>query len=55
MTLKLSSLAADLDRERDGDWIDIPDLLDVALKVRSLHFPEYRIAYDQMIASPMTR
>jgi len=48
MTIKLKSLAADLKKEVEGDWIDIPDLPDVSLKVRSLQSPAYTVARDLM-------
>lgn len=48
MTIKLASLAADLKKEVEGDWIDIPDLPGVALKVRSLQSPAYSVARDLM-------
>lgn len=47
MTVKLSSLRADLTREAEGDWVDYPDWPGVALHVRSLQTPAYRIARDQ--------
>lgn len=44
MTVKLGSLRADLKRENDGDWIDIPELPGVRLKVRSLHYGPFQAA-----------
>jgi len=44
--VKLGSLKADLVKEADGEWIDIPDLPGVALKVRSVNFPAYKTARD---------
>jgi hypothetical protein len=46
MTVKLQSLKADLVRESEGDWVDIPDLPGVRLKVRSFHYGPYRMARD---------
>lgn len=48
MTIKLTSLKADLDRESRGDWIEIPDLPGVSLKVSSQHLPAYKIARDML-------
>lgn len=42
--MKFSSLKADLQREQEGDWVEIPDLLGVSLKVRSLHTTAYGMA-----------
>lgn len=44
MTVKLSSLKADVARERDGDWVDIPDLPGVRLKVRSFFYGPFQAA-----------
>lgn len=42
MALKLESLAANREKENDGDWVVIPDLGGaVSLKVRSLHFAPF--------------
>lgn len=46
MPIKLSSLAVDLTRETEGDWVDLPDLPGVRLKTRSLHYAPYRVARD---------
>lgn len=48
MTVKLSSLRANLKRETDGDWIDIPDLPGVALLVRSFHYGPFQAAKQQI-------
>lgn len=44
MSVKLSSLAVDINAEQSGDWVDIPDLPGVALKVRSINAPAYQVA-----------
>lgn len=49
MTVKLSSLRADTAREEAGDWITIPDLPGVRLKVRSLQSVSYVSARDVLI------
>ena len=49
MTIKLSSLKADLEREAKGDWIDYPDWPGVAFKVSSLHTPAYAMARDLLV------
>jgi hypothetical protein len=46
MTVKLSSVKADLDREAKGDWVDFPDWPGVAFKVSSLLLPAYRVERD---------
>lgn len=49
MTIKLSSLKADLAREEQGDWIEYPDWPGVAFKVSSLHTPAYATARDLLV------
>lgn len=49
MTIKLTSLKADLDREEQGDWIDIPDCPGLRLQVRSIESPSYVIPRDQLV------
>lgn len=49
MTVKLSSLKADLAREEKGDWVDFPDWPGVSFNVSSLHLPAYQTARDQLI------
>lgn len=44
--IKLSSLRADVQREKDGDWVDIPELPGVALKVRGFAYGPFQIARD---------
>jgi len=48
VTVKLTSLKVDLDREEKGDWIDSPDLPGVKFKVSSLHVPAYQIALGML-------
>jgi hypothetical protein len=48
MTVKLSSLRADLKRESDGDWVPYPELgSDVAFKVRALSYGPYQTKRDR--------
>lgn len=49
MTVKLSSLKADLDREAKGDWIEFPDWPGVAFNVSSLLIPQYTTARDMLL------
>ena len=42
--MKLDDIAVDLDREEQGDWVEIPDLPGVTLKVRSLYNKDYQHA-----------
>lgn len=46
MTVKLSSLRADLEREAKGDWEPYPDWPGVEFNVSSLHLPAYTTARD---------
>jgi len=43
MAIKLSSLRANTRRENDGDWVDIPDLPGVRLKVRGAGYGPYQM------------
>ncbi|MGB3898353.1 MAG: hypothetical protein WA973_07335 [Mesorhizobium sp.] len=49
MTVKLSSLKADLAREEKGDWIEYPDWPGVEFNVSSLHLPAYVAARDLLV------
>lgn len=49
MTVKLSSLKADLAREAKGDWIEYDEWPGVAFNVSSLHLPAYTVARDIML------
>jgi hypothetical protein len=42
VTVKFSSLKADVDRETKGDWVPSPDFPGVELFVSSLHLPAYQ-------------
>lgn len=44
MSVKLASLKADLDRESEGGWVDVPDLPGVALLVRGYSYGPYKLA-----------
>lgn len=44
MAVSLSSMRANTRRENDGDWIDIPDLPGVRLKVRGAGYGPYQMA-----------
>jgi hypothetical protein len=49
--IKLSSLKANLDKEREGDWIPAPEIGDgVAFLVRSTNYPAYVTARDEASA-----
>lgn len=50
MALKITSIAADLAKETDGDWVDIAEWPGVRLKVRSLNSKDYQNAREQRIA-----
>lgn len=49
MTVKLSSLAADLALEARGDWVDYPEWPGVAFNVSSLQKPAYVTERDLML------
>ena len=49
MSVKLNSLAADTAKEAEGDWVEIPELVEVRLKVRSFNNPQYRTARDLLL------
>lgn len=49
MTVKLSSLKANLDRETKGDWIDFPDWEGVSFNVSSLNLPAYTTKRDLLL------
>lgn len=49
MTVKLTSLAADLAREENGDWIDFPEWPGVAFNVSSLLKPAYVTERDILL------
>lgn len=46
--VKLSSLKADLAREKKGDWIAYPDWPGVEFNVSSIHLPEFTTARSLM-------
>ena len=46
MTIKLSSLKADLEREKKGDWIDYPLWPGCRFRVSALTLPAYEAARD---------
>lgn len=48
--LKISSIAADLAKEAEGDWIDIAEWAGVRLLVRSIHNKLFQNAREQRIA-----
>ncbi|TIR34575.1 MAG: hypothetical protein E5X35_07630 [Mesorhizobium sp.] len=48
MTIKLSSLKADLAREEKGDWMPALDIPGVEFNVSSLHLPAYQTALALM-------
>lgn len=47
--LKLSSIRADLDRERQGDWVDSRQWPGVRFCVRALTTPAYQIRRDALV------
>lgn len=46
--VKLSSLKADLTREKKGDWVAFPDWPGVEFNVSSIHLPEFTTARSLM-------
>lgn len=55
MTVKLDSIASDIDREQEGDWIDYPDWPGVKFHVRSLNYPPYKIAREMLLQKLIRR
>ena len=55
MTVKLSSIASDIVREQEGDWIDYPDWPGVKFHVRSLNHPPYKTARDLLLQKMIRR
>ena len=49
MTIKIDSILVDVDIERNGQFIEIPEWPGVSLGVRSLELPAYKIALDVLI------
>lgn len=49
MAVKLGSLKVDLKRESEGEWVPIPDLPGVKLKVRSFNYGPYKMANSVML------
>jgi len=52
--MKLTDIAVDLEREEQGDWVEIPDLPGVSLKVRSLYNKDFQQAH-QLMARKLNR
>lgn len=50
MAIDLNSLRSDLKREREGDWIEIPDLPGVEYCVRSNNYQPFQDAWNALIA-----
>lgn len=55
MTVKLSSLRADMRRQNDGDWVEVPALPGVELKVRGLNYGPYQADLSQVRARWISR
>jgi hypothetical protein len=49
MALKISSIAVDLAKETEGDWIDIAEWPGVRLKVRSINSKDYQTARETRV------
>lgn len=49
MAVKLGSIKADLKRETEGEWVDIPDLPGVRLRVRSFNYGPFRAARNAVL------
>jgi len=52
--MQLNQIAVDVEREEKGDWVEVPDLPGVSLKVRSLYNKDYQHA-QQVAARKMAR
>lgn len=55
MTIKLSSLKADLAQDAAGEWIEFPDWPGVAFKVSSIQLPAYVAARSMMLQKQSRR
>lgn len=49
MTVKFGSLKSDIEKEKTGDWVEVPDLPGVSFLVRSFNHPPYRVARDLLV------
>lgn len=49
MTIKLSSIKNNVEAERNGTLIAIPEWPGVSLAVRSMESPAYKLALDQLV------
>lgn len=49
MTIKLKSLAVDLKKESDGDWVPYLPWKGVRFHVRSTAFPEFKTAQERLL------
>lgn len=49
MAVKLGSLKDDIQKEREGDWINIPALPGVKLKSRSFNYPPFKTERELML------
>jgi hypothetical protein len=51
MAIRLKSLKADLNKEREGDWVSYPDFgdPDVAFKVRAMTNPDFQAKFDREV------
>lgn len=47
MALKISSIAVDLAKEQEGDWVEIAEWPGVRLKVRSINSKDFQNAREQ--------
>jgi hypothetical protein len=53
VAIKLSSIKADIVKEMEGEWIDIPDIPGIAFLLRSSHYPPFVTAKAQAIRKLM--
>lgn len=49
MTIKLKSLAVDLKKESDGDWVPFLPWKDVKFHVRSTSYPQFKTAQERLL------
>ncbi|TWD58083.1 hypothetical protein FB480_101838 [Agrobacterium vitis] len=49
MTIKLASLAVDLELEKNGEWIEFPEWPGVSFCVCSLMNPDYQVARELLL------
>lgn len=53
--MKMSQIAVDVEKEEQGDWVALPDLPGVSVKVRSINTLDYRQRMSDLNAQTLRR